>query len=315
MPAFIRNLLSRRLMNQLAEGQDLPGDAQATADELQNDDDFASIEGLDRGDGQAAAPENSTAKDLNLEALMAVAAASTGAEEAVDAEGDSTKPQPSSVPMPRFNEVNERRKQAEQALASTQAELQQLRETRAMGVTDEELDALEEKHSSAMLDGNVKEAVALRRQINQHIEQRAVLRIQQERLQERSAHAWNDAIDGLLSDNPWLNTEQGAPVMDMVADIVEAKMAKGMSQFDALKEATKMLPRLAPAGLQAPAVTDPRAANSAKRGAQASAAQAPAMQGGFGNRALGAAMYDIDNISDEAFMRLSEEEKAQMRGG
>ncbi|WP_284337648.1 hypothetical protein [Comamonas sp. NoAH] len=312
MPAMIRNLLNRRLFNAHDDGTDLPGDGATVIDaDLQNDDDFESLKDLDRGDGQApaSAPETAPPPEVALEAPKAVAAV------AEQDEGEDGKPHSGSVPMPRFNEVNERRKQAEQALAITQAELQQLRQASAKGITDEELDALEEKHTTAMLDGQVKEAVALRRQINQHIEQRAVMRIQQERLMEKSANAWNDAVDGLLTANPWLNTNDGAPILEILADVVEAKVAKGMSQFDALKEASKMLPRLAPASPQVAPGADLRTANSIKRGAQAAAAQAPVLQAGFGNRALSAAMYDIDSISDEAFMKLSEEEKAQMRGG
>ncbi len=308
MPAFIRKMLTRRLMNEHTEGADLPGASTEVID-LQNDDDLDSLNGLDRGDGsetqegqQAAAP----APEFDLDALKAIAAQA-------DDESDAGKPQTSSVPMPRFNEVNERRKQAEQALAQAQAEIEQLRSSKGSTANVGEL---EEKYAEAMMDGNTKEAVAIRSQINQQIEHAAYLRLKQSEVQQRQAEAWDAQIDNLLKTNPWLETEEGAPVAEMIADMVEAKMAKGMSQFDALADVTRhVLPRLVPAGSAPAPSTDPRLANSIKRGAMAAANQAPAMQGGFGNRAMGAKSYDIDSISDEEFMKLSEEEKAQMRGG
>ncbi|MDH1675827.1 hypothetical protein [Comamonas aquatica] len=313
MPAFIRNLLNRRLMNQLAEGQDLSGDGQAMADELQNDDDFASIEGLDRGDGpgpQTEAPQTAVtpAVDVNLEALKAIAASA-----ADEGAGDEAKPHVGSVPMPRFQEVNERRKQAEAALEAAQAELQA---ARSKSIPSEALDALEEKYTAAMMDGNTKEAVSIRRQINQHIEEQAVLRIKNEQAQRQAAQASSDFVDSFLSANPWLNTEEGMKVQDILADLVEVRVHRGEPFEKAFQDvANEILPRYAPANSGPPPAVDPRAANSVKRGAQAAAAQAPSMQGGFGNRAMGTAMYDINTISDEDFMKLSEEDKARMRGG
>ena len=313
MPAFIRNLLNRRLMNQLAEGQDLSGDGQAMADELQNDDDFASIEGLDRGDGpgpQTEAPQTAVtpAVDVNLEALKAIAASA-----ADEGAGDEAKPHVGSVPMPRFQEVNERRKQAEAALEAAQAELQA---ARSKSIPSEALDALEEKYTAAMMDGNTKVAVSIRRQINQHIEEQAVLRIKNEQAQRQAAQASSDFVDSFLSANPWLNTEEGMKVQDILADLVEVRVHRGEPFEKAFQDvANEILPRYAPANSVPPPAVDPRAANSVKRGAQAAAAQAPSMQGGFGNRAMGTAMYDINTISDEDFMKLSEEDKARMRGG
>lgn len=313
MPAFIRNLLNRRLMNQLAEGQDLSGDGQTMADELQNDDDFASIEGLDRGDGpgpQTEAPQtvDASAVDVNLEALKAIAASA-----ADEGAGDEAKPHVGSVPMPRFQEVNERRKQAEAALEAAQAELQA---ARSKSIPSEALDALEEKYTAAMMDGNTKEAVSIRRQINQHIEEQAVLRIKNEQAQRQAAQASSDFVDSFLSANPWLNTEEGMKVQDILADLVEVRVHRGEPFEKAFQDvANEILPRYAPANSVPPPAVDPRAANSVKRGAQAAAAQAPSMQGGFGNRAMGTAMYDINTISDEDFMKLSEEDKARMRGG
>lgn len=309
MPAFIRKLLNRRLMNELAEGQDLSGDAVT----LQNDDDLASLEGLDRGNGeesqaQPAQAEGAPAADVNLDALKAIAAATTD-----DDDGEDGKPQVGSVPMPRFQEVNERRKQAEAALEAAQAELQA---ARSKVMTSEDLDALEEKYTNAMLDGNSKEAVSIRRQINQHIEEQAVLRIKNEQAQRQATQAGSEFVDTFLAENPWLETEDGMKVQHIVADLVEVRVNRGEPFEKAFREvANEILPRYAPAGSgQAPAI-DPRTANSIKRGAQTAAAQAPSMQGGFGNRSMGTGMYDIDTISDEDFMKLSEEDKARMRGG
>lgn len=308
MPAFIRELLNRRLMNELAEGQDLPGDTVT----LDNDDDLASLEGLDRGNGDAPQAQvqqgGAPSADMNLDALKAIASAAPD-----DDAGEDGKQQASSVPMPRFNEVNARRKQAEAALEAAQAELQASRDK---VVTSEELDALEEKYTTAMMDGNTKEAVTIRRQINHHIGEQAVLRIKNEQAQRQATQAGSDFVDSFLAENPWLETEEGMRVQHIVADLVEVRVQRGESFEKAFREvANEILPRYAPAHSGQPAATDPRTANSIRRGAQAAAAQAPSMQGGFGNRAMGTAMYDINTISDEDFMKLSEEDKARMRGG
>lgn len=313
MPAFIRKLLTRRLMNELAEGQDLPGGTATLDAALENDDDLASLEGLDRGNGQApqAAVQQEDAApgaDVNLEALKAIAA-SAADEDA----GEGDKPQVGSVPMPRFQEVNERRKQAEAALEAAQTELQA---ARRKSISSEDLDALEEKYTVAMMDGNTKEAVTIRRQVNQHIEEQAVLRIKNEQAERQAVQASSDFVDSFLSDNPWLNTEDGMKVQNIVADLVEVRVHRGESFEKAFRDvANEILPRYAPANSSQPPAIDPRSANSIKRGAQAAVAQAPSMQGGFGNRAMGTAMYDINTISDEDFMKLSEEDKARMRGG
>ena len=50
-----------------------------------------------------------------------------------------------------------------------------------------------------------------------------------------------------------------------------------------------------------------------KRGALASNQQAPFLHGGVGNRATGT-VHDVDAITDEQFLKLSDAEKASMRG-
>lgn len=312
MPAFIRKLLAYRLMNALAEGGDLPGETSTAEEILVNDDDFESLNGLDRGDGQGALPASANeakgGDELNLEALLAVAA---GADEHQDSEAGA-KQQPVSVPHARFNEVNERRKNAETALEAAQAEILRLRESSTVK-SAADMDELEEKYTAAMMDGDTKEAVKIRRQINEHIEHQAVLRIKQESMEQMSANAWGDSISNLLQEHPWLEAPESAPVLDMVTDVVEAKVAKGMTPFAALSEAKKMLVRMAPA-TSAFAGKDMRANNSARRGAQAAQQQAPFLHGGLGNRNSDG-LVDIDNISDEAFLKLSESEKRAMRGG
>ncbi len=307
----VKNLLSRlnhRVCNQASEGSDLPGgDGVAIPDAIAHDDDLASLEGLDRGDGVVVA-----APGTEQGTTVAASAGDAAMAEEVEQAGDG-KPLPSTVPMPRFNEVNARRKQAEQALADAQAEIQQLRSGGAPA-TSADLDTLEEKYAMALMDGNTKEAAGIRRQINQQIEHAAVLRIKQTDVQQRQAEAWDAQVSGLLAENPWLETEEGAPIAEMITDLVEAKMAKGVSQFDALTQVTaQVLKRFAPASAAVLPSSDTRTANSLKRGALASSQQAPFLHGGVGNRATGA-VHDVDAITDEQFLKLSDAEKASMRG-
>lgn len=271
----------------------------------------------DRGDGLAA--------DLSLETLQGLLANGEAAEE----DGGRA---PSSVPISRFQEVNDRRKTAEQALADAQAELARYRATgsnssgageaqtstqAAPPESSFDLDAQEEAYANALLDGDTKGAAAIRREINQHLEQAAVQRYHSETNLQRASQEYNVLVDKLMDAHPWLDQPEGSQAMDLIVELVDARVRKGTSPAQALSEAVSaIVPRFAPSGGQQaqPATsTDPRIAASLVRGARASSDQPAAMLGGIGNRSTGG-MPDVEQLDDEQFSRLSEAEKRKMRG-
>lgn len=305
--------LLARYQSPAQEGSDLGG-KDDTADIHEDRGDTVTE---DRGDGLAA--------DLSLETLQGLLANGEAAEE----DGGRA---PSSVPISRFQEVNDRRKTAEQALADAQAELARYRATgsNSSGAGEAQtstqaappesrfdLDAQEEAYANALLDGDTKGAAAIRREINQHLEQAAVQRYHSETNQQRASQEYNVLVDQVMDAHPWLDQPEGAQAMDLIVELVDARVRKGASPAQALSEAVSaIVPRFAPAGGQqlVPAMaTDPRIAASLARGARASSDQPAAMLGGIGNRSTGG-MPDVDQLDDEQFSRLSEAEKRKMRG-
>ena len=292
--------------------------------DLGGQDDAADIH-EDRGDTMAEDRGDGLATDLSLETLQGLLADGESAEE----DGGRA---PSSVPISRFQEVNDRRKTAEQALADAQAELARYRATDANGAgmgsaqtsaqtappeSRFDLDAQEEAYANALLDGDTKGAAAIRREINQHLEQAAVQRYHSETNQQRASQEYSVLVDQVMDAHPWLDQPEGSQAMDLIVELVDARVRKGASPAQALSEAVSaIVPRFAPAGGQqlVPAMaTDPRIAASLARGARVSSDQPAAMLGGIGNRSTGG-MPDVDQLDDEQFSRLSEAEKRKMRG-
>ncbi len=296
------------------DGSDLGGQDEG----LDTQEDRGDTVTEDRGDGLAT--------DLSLETLQGLLA---NGETEASGEEDGTRA-PSSVPISRFQEVNDRRKTAEQALADAQAELARYRATDANGAgaaqtsaqaappePSFDLDAQEEAYANALLDGDTKGAAAIRREINQHLEQAAVQRYHSETSQQRASQEYNVLVDQVMDAHPWLEQPEGSQAMDLIVELVDARVRKGASPAQALSEAVSaIVPRFAPSGSQQaqPATsTDPRIAASLARGARASTDQPAAMLGGIGNRSTGG-MPDVEQLDDEQFSRLSEAEKRKMRG-
>ncbi|WEE75971.1 hypothetical protein LZ683_17600 [Comamonas testosteroni] len=295
--------------------------------DLGGQDDAADVH-EDRGDTVVEDRGDGLDNDLSLEALQGLLANGevTGATE------EDGGRAPSSVPISRFQEVNDRRKTAEQALADAQAELARYRATDTNGVgagpaqtnaraappePSFDLDAQEEAYANALLDGDTKGAAAIRREINQHLEHAAVKRYHSESNQQRASQEYSALVDKVMDAHPWLDQPEGSQAMDLIVELVDARVRKGASPAQALSEAVQaIVPRFTPAGSQqlpATTATDPRIAASLARGARASNDQPAAMLGGIGNRSTGG-MPDVDQLDDEQFSRLSEAEKRKMRG-
>ncbi len=341
MPKTLKMLMAR-LMNEAGEGKDLPGDTVAL------DDDYQPGTPEDRGDflpGDNLDPEAlnevaSAASDEEDKAAQAAAQAQQEAEEAAKANSDS-------VPHARFNEVNERRKAAEQEAERLRAELEAMRagskespknteqtqKDKGNQAPEFDVNAQEKAYLSALMDGNEEEAQKIRTGINQHLlEQataKAVERVRAESearerasAEQQAAKLLQETATAVVADYAFLDDPVHAEVLDMIEARRDALIAKGVPAHQALREAADFIaPRFAPEGF-APAKSgegaskqaDLRATAAVERGAKASMAQPPLPAAGMGNRSTGSDPLNVATMSDEQFERLPESEKKRLRG-
>ena len=243
--------------------------------------------------------------------------------------GEETGRGSPTIPLARFNEVNERRKEYQRQLEGTQRELAQLRGQQGGGQvapaqaavdTSIDVDELEKGYMEALLDGDTQTAFALRRQINQHNEANAFQRYAEYEASRQSEVVTQQQITQTLAEHPWLDTDEGAVALDLILASTESKMANGMAKHLALAEAVNTIaPRFAPANTPSRDLrgtqnhSDTRLANATRRNAADAMLQPTAVQAGIGNRAQ-AAKLDIDNLTDEEYAALPPAERKKLRG-
>jgi len=361
MPKILQALLSRYMNAADGEGNDLPGDSHLDDDEYTPGTPEDRGDFLDPGDGSAAA--STTAAPAPAAPAAAPAAAAAPAESGTGAgaqeEGAGTAEEvgegrnSGSVPHSRFNEVNERRKEAERLLEQERAENARLRSQHqqqppaeagaakdgAAGTKQAEqaqafdFDAKESDYLSALMEGETEKAMQIRREVNAALveqartnakaEARAELeQAEAQRSQKAAMDALSEEAVSVVKTFPYLDTEEGEVAMEMIIERRNFLAAKGMAPHLALREAAALIaPRFAPAS-STPAKdlktgapqADSREAAARTRGAQASVAQPPVPAAGVGNRATGSDTTDVAQMDDEQFDRLSEAEKRRLRG-
>lgn len=276
-----------------------------------NEDDALDLGNDDRpstGTSETAAP------------APAPAAAPAPASDTSSVEGTGST---QNVPYARFREVNENKRLLEEQLAAMQQEVQALKAaqqpTSASATFD--ADAAEEQYAQALLDGDAKAASAIRREINQHIENSAVQRFEQTSRQQESAAKSNDVVERALETYPWLDQEEGAAALEMIEAMVLAKTSKGMPRHLALANAiATVAPRFAPE--DAPSrvsknggiPTDSRLERADKRGAADSLLQPAAVQAGMGNRATAPKIDGSTKLTDDQISNLSQAEMDKALG-
>lgn len=357
MPRILQALLSRYMNAADGDGNDLPGDNHL------DDDDYTPGSPEDRGDfldpqdvGAAAATAATTAAPAPA-AAQAPAAAAAPAEAGAQEEGAGAAEEggegrnSGSVPHSRFNEVNERRKEAERLLEQERAENARLRRQQqppaeagaaqdgaAAGKQSEQaqafdFDAKESDYLNALMEGETEKAMQIRREVNAALVEQARSNAKAEARAEleqaealRSQKAAMDALSeeavSVVKNFPYLDTEEGQVAMEMIIERRNSLAAKGMAPHLALREAAALIaPRFAPAGSTpakdlktGAAQADSREAAARTRGAQASVAQPPVPAAGVGNRATGSDTTDVAQMDDDQFDRLSEAEKRRLRG-
>jgi hypothetical protein len=266
-------------------------------------------------------------------------------------EGEHGRQAPAGIPKGRFNEVNQQRKDALAALAAANEEIARLKAAQAPaaatptpapaatpaapapaakapsaspdqgGVFD--VEAQEEAYVAALMEGNTKEAVAIRRAINAHLQEEASARATQELTARQSAQLLAQAAGNVSQAYPWLDKAEHADVLDLIIAARDRKIAQGMPAHLALVDAANTIaPKFAPADdggtpsrvseTGAPA-KDLRPAAAIARGAADSTAQPPALQVGIGERAT-ATRVNVAQLTEEQFEALTPAEKKRLRG-
>lgn len=245
------------------------------------------------------------------------------------------------IPKARFNEVNERRKLAEQAAESErlraealERELQAYRSGKpgaapapapATAPAFDE-DAKEAAYQQALMDGDLAQASAIRKEINQYLrssaKEDAKVEVFQEMTQRQQAAALQAVSTKAVEDYPFLDTPDGEEALELILASRDRRIAEGVPPHQALQLAVNAIaPRFAPStggtpphGLQTPNKgVDTRTTRALARGATDSISQAPQAHVGVGNRAT-AGTIDVSEMTDEQFEALSPAEKAKARG-
>lgn len=265
-------------------------------------------------------------------------------------EGEHGRQAPTGIPKGRFNEVNQQRKEALAALAAANEEIARLKAAQAPAAQapapapsatpaaapaaktsaaapaqagESDVEALEEAYVAALMEGDTKGAVAIRREINAHLEREASARATKELTARQGAQLLAQAASNVSQAYPWLDKAEHGEVLDLIIASRDRKIAQGMPAHLALVDAANTIaPKFAPAEdggtpsrvseTGAPA-KDLRPAAAIARGAADSTAQPPALQVGIGERAT-ASRVNVAQLTEEQFEALTPAEKKRLRG-
>ena len=137
------------------------------------------------------------------------------------------------IPRARFNEVNDRRKALESEVEALRAQLAAANgggahaaaapaAPAAPAPAPVDVDALEEQYTQALLDGDSKAAVAIRKQINQHIEDAALQKLAQATQQQQAAVKSEEVVANALADYPWLDEPEVMSRHELVRALTES---------------------------------------------------------------------------------------------
>lgn len=248
-------------------------------------------------------------------------------------EPPAAEPKSGGIPKARFDEVNERRKEAERELEAAQAEIQRLSAkstpapAAAKDVTDApasdfDEDAMEQAYIDAMLDGDSAKAKEIRKEINANLRQQAAVEVETRSTQRSAAASLTQASAQAVQDFPYLDTDEGSYALGLIVSARDAAIARGVPAHTALADAVaKIAPRFAPAADTTPSKglqdgkppVDTRTQLAMERGALDSTKQPPALQAGLGNRS-DKVRVDVQGLDEEQFAALTPAEKKALRG-
>ena len=247
----------------------------------------------------------------------------------------ATEPKSGGIPKARFDEVNERRKSAEQELEAARAELAALKsgkQTTPAQTTEQtpqepaaeqfDEDAKEQAYIDAMLDGDTALAKQIRKEINANLRQQAAHDVQASNAQAAQAELLTAASAKAVTDFPYLDTEDGSYALGLIVAARDADVARGVPVHKALADAVaNIAPRFAPAASSTPTpvlpttkpAVDTRTQQALERGALDSTKQPPALQAGLGSR-TDSVRLDVQDLDDDQFASLTLAQKKAARG-
>lgn len=274
---------------------------------------------------------------LNPDTLAAVVA-DAGAE----GEGDpAAAGEPAStgarIPKARFDEVNEGRKAEKARADALEAELAALKAGKPATAAPRpapapapapaaaqapDLKSLRAQHRAAVAAGDDGLVAALDEVIDAEVIRIAEDRAMQRYAQQQVATTLQSASDTVRAEFPYLDTADGAEVVEMIVALRDRKIAAGVEPAKALLDAARhVAPKFAPVddentGRASPEATPPkdtRTAAALARGAADSNLQPPTAQAGIGNRSS-ASRTNVATLTEEQFANLDAAEKKRLRG-
>lgn len=319
------------------DGADTGGTDTATEDRGDEVDPSLTAENL-----EALVDANDDGDDGAGEEVDAGGGADEGEAAAADAGDQAGKHASGTIPKPRFDQVNQKRKDAEAALELANKELERYRAQEAATAkapaaapapaaatpapaAAPDLEAQEEAYEQALIDGDTKKAAQIRRALNESMLAQAKAEAKAEAVQEltqrQTAQLLETTAKNVTDAFPYLNTAEGAEALDLILAARDRKMAKGMPAHLALLEAANAIaPKFAPDdetpsrdSASGQPAKDLRPAAALARGAADSTAQPPALQAGIGQRAT-AARVNVSQLTEEQFEALTPAEKKRLRG-
>ena len=150
------------------------------------------------------------------------------------------------------------------------------------------------------MSGEKEQAIALRAQINEHIDAQSESAAER-KLQEREASSsFNQAVAKATADYPFLDPAKDVADAQAIADVVEWRdfyISRGDSPANAISLAVAkiapMYQKQEPAQPQGPSA---RQQQAIQRAAKDSSAQPPKMDAGVGNRGIPAGNAILDDV-------------------
>lgn len=240
----------------------------------------------------------------------------------VQAEAEEQQPERAPViPRARFDEVNAKLHAEREEAARLREQLEAIRQQQAPS-RSVDIDALEDQHFDAVMEGDKELAKQIRAQINAEIKaaarQEAVETVSRQVSEREQQSAVMNVANAAVEKYPFLDSNADGANAQAINDVVEWRdfyISKGESAHVALEKAVNKVGPLyaeepTPA---APARQDSRKQAAIARNVQAANAQPPSPSAGIGNRAA-PPTPKIDTQQDWESLSSAERDRLLMEG-
>lgn len=297
-------------------GSDASADGESSGDQLAADESDTD----DEGDGEDAAGEADGRED---------GSDTDGGDDkrSVAAESEDESIQ---IPKARFDEANRKAREKLQALQTqldaANARLETKVESEDIDALRKEITTLEDKYEDHLVEGEVKEARAVRKELREKQEALTEARLKQQSQQTGASTIQQIRFDTQLAayelKYPVLNVDSDAfdqGVADEVTDLIAAFQGRGLTPVAALNKAVHYVLRDAePTDKADPDAERQKRAAKARRTVKKVKDQSPPDTKGAGRDSdksgLRDGLPDISKMSIEAFEKLSEADLKALRG-